>query len=130
MRMKFLFVLVALVGMSAIAYAQGAGTWVGEAQGRGGDGPQMVTVVLNADGTGTFKQGGQPERELSEVMIEGNSVSFQRMPAGRRGRGAGRTLTYTGEADGDTLTLNISVEGRGGRGGGGGGLQPLVLTRQ
>jgi len=129
-RMKFLFVLVALVGMSAIAYSQGAGTWVREAQGRGGDPPRMVTVVLNADGTGTFKVGGQPEEELSEVMIDGNSVLFQRMPAGRGGRGAGRTLTYTGEADGDALTLNISVEGRGGRGGRGGGPQPLVLTRQ
>ncbi len=130
MRVKFLFVFAALVAMSAIAYAQGAGTWTGEAQGRGRGGPQMVTVVLNADGTGTFKQGDQPEGELSEVMIEGNNVSFQRMVAGRGGRGAGFTLTYAGEVDGDTLTLTISVEGRGGRGGRGGGPQPLVLTRQ
>ena len=129
MRVKFLFVFATLVAMSAITYAQGAGTWTGEAQGRGG-GPQMVTVVLNGDGTGTFKLGAQPEGELSEVMIDGDSVSFQRMVAGRGGRGAGFTLTYTGEVEGDTLTLNISVEGRGGRGGRGGGPQPLVLTRQ
>ncbi len=130
MRVKFLFVFAALVAMSAIAYAQGAGTWTGEAQGRGRGGPQMVTVVLNADGTGTFKQGDQPEGELSEVMIEGNSVSFQRMVAGPGGRGGNFTLRYAGEVDGDTLTLNITVEGRGGRGGRGGGPQPLVLTRQ
>ena len=138
MRVKFLFVFAALVTMSAIAYAQGAGTWTGEAQGCGRGGPQMVTVVLNADGTGTFKQGDQPEGELSEVVIDGNSVSFQRMVAGRGGgRGGNFTVSYAGEVDGDTLTLNISVEGRGGRGGRGGGRggrgggpQQLVLTRQ
>ena len=109
MRVKFLVIFAALVAMSAIAYAQGAGTWTGEAQGRGRGGPQMVTVVLNADGTGTFKQGDQPEGELSEVMIEGNSVSFQRMVAGPGGRGGNFTLRYAGEVDGDTLVWHRDI---------------------
>jgi hypothetical protein len=131
MKKRMLFASVALIALSVLAYAQGAGTWTGEAQGRGG--AQMVTVVLNADGSGTFKQGEGEPQALSDVMLEGNSVSFKRMFSGRGGE---ITLAYSGEVDGNTMTLDIAFEGGGFGGGGGGGgrggrggPQQLVLTR-
>jgi hypothetical protein len=141
MKVKLLAGIAVFGALSLTGYAQSAtGMWKGEFEipgGRGG-GPQMITLVLNADGTGTFKQGEAAEPEtLSEVMIDGSMVSFKRTPnfGGRGGAGAGGgfTLTYSGEVDGDTLTLETSFEGGGFGGGGAGGggfeIPPLVLTR-
>ena len=138
--------LVAIIGLGLSVQAQSnvAGTWTGEAQGRGGT--QEVTLVLAVDGnalTGTFTQGDQ-SAAISEGMVDGDTVSFQRTV------GRGFMLTYSGEVDGDTLTLTPMFDGgrgggrpgggRGGRDGGGrgggqgggrgGGPETLELTRE
>ena len=131
MKAKYLFVFAAMLGMSALAYAQSpVGTWTGETQGRGGRGGGMMTLVLNADMTGSFIGGQGNEFELEEVMIEGSMVSFK--ATGTFGQDTSIALTISAEVDGDTMTLTfVSIEGlpegRGGRGGGG---QAFVLTRQ
>lgn len=134
MKTRILVGCAALLAVSIVAWAQsGSGAWTGQVQGRGGGGAQMVTVVLNVDGTGTFKQGDQDAEDLSEVVLEGNMVSFNRTPAfgGRGGGGGGGfSLSYSGEVDGDTLTLEISFSGGGGGRGGGFEIPPLVLMRQ
>ena len=139
--MKARFLLVPAIGllMSSVVLAQSgaSGTWKGEAQGRGG--AQEVTLELSVDGTtvtGTFMQ-GQQTVEISDGMVEGNTISFKRTISAR---GNEFTISYSGEIDGDELTLNPTFEGGrggggrggGGRGGGGrgGGQQPLTLTRQ
>jgi hypothetical protein len=130
MKRALLFaVALMLIGGMEVWAQSGAGTWAGEVTGRGG--AQNVTVMLSADGTGTFKQGEAEAETLSEVTLDGNTVSFSRTP-NFGGRG-GFTLTYTGTVEGNTLTLN--VEGGGGRGGPGGGggrgaPMPITLTRQ
>lgn len=148
--MKRLFLIaIATFMIPTLGLAQSAiGTWAGEAQGRGG--PQQVTLTLeDGDGAvkGTWTQGDQVT-DLTEVTVDGNEISFQRMLAGRGG-GAGVTATYNGVVDGDQLTLTMSVAGRGGPGGPGrggpggaapgdggrgpggrGGPGPIVLTRQ
>lgn len=134
---RLLLMAVFMSVLPAAALAQAAGTWAGEIQGRGGS--QQVKLMIAANGTsGTWTQGDQ-ESELSEVKVDGNTVSFQRsVEFGGRGAVA---LTYNGVVDGDQLTLTTSFPGRGGAGGGGGGggggrqgggrgAQPIVLTRQ
>jgi hypothetical protein len=134
--------LLVVLGVSALAQSNIAGTWVGETQGRGGT--QTVTLVLVVDGdelAGTFTQGEQ-EAEITEGAIDGNTVTFQ------RAIGPDIVLTYTGEVDGNTLTLTPAFDGGrqgagrfGGRGdgqdgaraGGGpgrGGPVTIELTRQ
>lgn len=119
--------LVGLAGLAALALtAQGreaVGTWKGDMEPPFGNGaPQPVTVMLNADGTGTFKQGDQAADELAEVTIGVDTVSFKRTVSG-----SPFTAVYAGKVEGDTLTLQMSFEGQ--EGDDLPGLQ-LVLSRE
>lgn len=120
MKARLLFVVLALALMSVPAYSQVAGTWIGENQGRGGT--QETTVVLEIDGntlTGTFGNTSQPAADITDGIVDGDSISFSRsldFPAGRfggRSRGFGFrgrreiTLNFTGEIEGNELTLNV-----------------------
>jgi hypothetical protein len=108
----------ALLAVAVAAYAQNPaiGTWKGEAQMPRG--PQAVTLIINADGTGSFSAGDHTA--LSGIAIEGNSIRFTFKPTGA---GGAVTMSMAGEVNGDTLTLVGTVVG-------GGTGPPLVLSRQ
>jgi hypothetical protein len=120
MRRKSWFVLAALLAGVAVVHAQSSavGTWKGE--NGSGVGPPTVTVVINADGTGTFNAGN--DNALSGIVIEGDTVSFSFKPVGAGGT---MTMNMVGKVDGDTLTLRGTIAG-----GAGGPGPPLVLSRQ
>jgi hypothetical protein len=117
MRYQFLPVSALLtVTLAAYAQASAVGSWKGEMQMP--NGPRAVTLVVNADGTGTFNAGS--DNHLSGIVIDGNSVRFTFQPGGA---GGALTMSMVGEVDGDTLTLVGTIEG-------GGTGPPLVLSRQ
>ena len=138
MRWRYWTALLGAGVMGATARAEGqvAGTWVGGTQGPGGMG--TVTLVLHVEGsvlTGTFGRGGR-ETEITQGSVEDGAVTFQ-VIMGRMGRGF--SMNYAGELVGDTLTLTPSFAGgpagppgpRRGRGPGPRGTPPpLKLTRK
>ncbi len=142
MKASSTFALLSATLIAAPAYAQVAGTWKGETQGRGG-GAQEVTLVLTVTDwelTGTFTDAGGAQ-EIAGGAIAGDTITFTR-ELSFGGRGAFE-MTYRGELDGDELTLTLQPpEGRGGGGRGAGGgargagggrggfFAPIVLTRE
>jgi hypothetical protein len=130
---KSLLALVGLLVMPSLALAQGAaGKWVGEAQGRGGGGPQQVTLQLKVDGgnvMGTYQQGEQAAAEISNgKVVDASTITFSRTLPGRGG-GEGFTINYTGKLNGNEMTLTPEVPGRGGGDGGGRGPMPIMLKK-
>jgi hypothetical protein len=120
MQRKPWFVFAALLAMGVVVHAQSSavGTWKGETGAANGS--RTVTLVVNADGTGTFNAGN--DNALSGIVIQGDTVSFSFKPAGAGGT---ITMNMTGKVDGDTLTLRGAI----GKADGGPG-PPLVLSRQ
>jgi hypothetical protein len=117
MRRELWVVFAALLAIAAAVRAESAavGTWKGET---GGNGSRAVTLVVNADGTGTFNAGN--DNALSGIVIEGDTVSFSFRPVGAGGT---LTMSMTGKVEGDTMTLRGSI-GAGPPG------PPFVLSRQ
>ncbi len=141
MRSRCLSVIAVCFLVSASAYAQDfAGTWAGEAQGRGGT--QEVTLKLEVSGddvSGTFMQ-GQQSGPIADAEIDDGTLTFSRSIETPQGE---FNISYTGTIEGNELTLTPALGGgRGGRGGGGrggggrggggrgGGPQPITLTLQ
>jgi len=119
-------IVFALLVLVSRAFAQNpAGTWTGETSGEGGLAVRPITLVLNADGTGSMEV--DVVLELEEVTIDGSVVAFAVRPE-IAGNPAGFRFRYEGEVEGDTMTLHVMLEGGGG-GGRGGEPEPLVLTR-
>lgn len=115
------FVFAALLAMAVVvvhAQSSAVGTWKGE--NGSGIGPPTVTVVINADGTGTFNAGN--DNALTGIVIEGDTISFSFKPVGA---GGAITMNMVGKIDGDTLTLRGTIAG-----GAGGPGPPLVLSRE
>jgi hypothetical protein len=109
------------------AFAQDpAGIWAGETSGAGGLAVRAITLVLNADGTGTLEV--DVVLELEDVTVDGNMVAFAVRPI-IAGDPAGFRLRYEGEVEDDTMTLHVMLVD-GGRGARGGDSVPLVLTRK
>ena len=104
MKVKLLFVFPALLAVSVLAYAQSpVGRWTGTRESGQGNFP--TTLVIRADGTGTFASPN--EIELEGIMIEGNTVSFGfTTPDGRS------AFSITGEVDGENLDLTIMMGGQ------------------
>jgi len=125
MRFRNILILFVLLALAPGAFAQNpAGTWAGETSGGGGLAVRPITLVLNADGTGSMEV--DVILELEEVTIDGSAVAFAVRPE-IGGNPAGFRFRYEGEVEGDTMTLRVTLEGGGGRGG---EPEPLVLTRQ
>ena len=126
MRPGNILTVFALLVLAAPAFAQGpAGTWTGETSGAGGLAVRSMTLVLNADGTGTMEVDNV--RELEDVTIDGSKVAFSFRPLLGGTTPAPFRFHYEGEVEGDTMTLHVTTEGGGG---GGGDPEPLVLTRK
>ena len=120
MRRRSWFVFAVLLAVAVAGHAQSSavGTWKGEAGGANRS--QPVTLIVNADGTGTFNAGN--DNTLSGIVLQGDTVSFSFKPVGAGGT---ITMNMTGKVDGDTLTLRGTIgDGAGGPG------PPLVLSRQ
>lgn len=118
----------AILISAAPALAQDpVGTWVGESSGAGGLPVRPITLVLNADGTGTYEVGNV--RPLEDVVIEGSRVAFSFRPL-IAGNPAQFVFRMEGTVEGDTMTLDPYLEGGEGRRGGGEDQDPLVLTRE
>jgi hypothetical protein len=129
MRPRNILAVFALLVLAPPAFAQNpAGTWTGKTSGAGGLAVRSLTLVLNADGTGTME--ADAVRELEEVSIDGSKVAFSVRPLLGGTTPAGFRFHYEGEVEGDTMTLNVTLDGGGGRGGGSGDQEPLVLTRK
>ena len=122
------FIGFAILMSAAPALAQDpVGTWTGESSGAGGLPVRPITLVLNADGTGTYDVGNV--RPLEDVMIEGSRVAFSFRPL-IGGNPAQFVFRMEGAVEGDTMTLDRYIEGGGGRRGGSEDQDPLVLTRE
>jgi hypothetical protein len=125
MTLRNVLIVVVLLNLAKVALAQDpAGTWSGVTSGAGGLAVRPITLVLNADGTGTLEV--DVVLALEEATIDGSLLAFAVRPM-IGGNPAGFRLRYEGGAEGDTMTLHVTMEG------GGGGLgadpEPLVLTR-
>jgi hypothetical protein len=118
MQRRLCFLAAALAAIALAVYAQSAavGTWKGEIALANAS--RAVTLVINADGTGTFNAGS--DNSLSGIVIEGDAVSFSLKPVAAGGAIA---MSMVGKVDGDTLTL-VGTVGEGNPG------PPLVLSRQ
>ncbi len=128
MSLRDFMIVFAVLALAPRAFAQDpAGTWSGETSGAGGLAARPVTLVLNADGTGTLEV--DVVLELEEVTIDGSMVAFAVRPM-IAGNPAGFRFRYDGEVEGDTMTLRVMLEGGAGRGGRGADPERLVLTRK
>lgn len=118
-----------LLVLAVPAFAQDpAGTWTGETSAAIGLAVRPITLVLNADGTGTMEVGAV--LELEDVTIDGSMVAFSVRPLLGGTTPARWRFRYEGEVDGDTMTLAVTIDGGGGREGNGATGEPLVLTRK
>ncbi|HLH00558.1 MAG TPA: hypothetical protein VKX49_29910 [Bryobacteraceae bacterium] len=110
MKKIYLFLLASALAVIALA-ADPTGKWTYETQGR--NGPQTVTLTLNASGdtlTGSISGGRGGEVNISDGKVNGDNISFNVV---REFNGNQITTKYTGKVSGDTLDLTIE----GGRGG-------------
>ena len=129
MRLGQLSLLLALCVLALPARAQDpAGTWTGETSGAIGLAVRPITLVLNADATGTMEV--DVVLELEDVAIDGPMVAFSVRPLLGGTTPAGFRFHYEGEVEGDMMTLRVTIEGGGGRGRGGEDQEPLVLILQ
>jgi hypothetical protein len=125
---SLLIVLALLLLVPSALARSAAGTWTGTTSEATGLQVRPITLILDADGTGTMEV--DVVLELEDVTIDGTMVAFSVRPLLGGTTPAQFRFRYEGTVEGDTMTLRVAIEGGGGRGGGGGALEPLVLTRK
>jgi hypothetical protein len=120
---RMLLAVAAIFLMAAPAYAQVAGKWTGEQQGR--NGTQPVVLEVKVDGgklVGTMTTGTNPAVQIAEGKVDGMKVSFMTTVSFN---GNERQISWSGEAKGDELTLTRQAGGQAG----GNAPPPVVLKR-